>query len=226
MAKFAFEIECQTRDAHGKGASRRLRNHENLVLGVVYGGDEKPESIALNHFHVSKALENEAVYSHILTLTNKGKKQRVVLKDIQRHPYKPRVLHMDFLRISENKPIIMHVPLHFPGQETAPGVTMGGGIVTHHMVELEVKCLPRDLPEFLEVDLADAEINTIVHLSQVKLPKGVELTSVVHGHEDDLPVVSITKPKRAEIEEEAAAALEATTEVEAKGKEKDKGKDA
>lgn len=216
MAKFAFEIEYQPREAHGKGASRRLRNHENLVLGVVYGGDDKPESIALNHFHVTKALENEAVYSHILTLTNNDKKQLVVLKDIQRHPYKPRILHMDFLRISENKPITMHVPLHFLGENTAPGVTLGGGTWTHHMVELEVKCLPRDLPEFLEVDLSNAELNTIVHLSQVKLPKDVELTSIVHSHEDDLPVVSLAKSKR--IEEETGSET-STTEVEPKGKE-------
>ncbi|HRE32605.1 MAG TPA: 50S ribosomal protein L25/general stress protein Ctc [Candidatus Berkiella sp.] len=220
MAKFAFEIEYQPREAHGKGASRRLRN-ENLVLGVVYGGDDKPESITLNHFHVTKALENEAVYSHILTLTSNGKKQRVVLKDIQRHPYKSRVLHMDFLRISENKPIIMHVPLHFLGENEAPGVTLGGGTWTHHMVELEVKCLPRDLPEFIEVELSNSELNTIVHLSQIKLPKGVELTSVVHSHEDDLPVVSLAKSKRPE--EDEAESETPTTEVEPKGKEAKQG---
>lgn len=211
MAKFAFEIEYQPREAHGKGASRRLRNHENMVLGVVYGGEEKPESIALNHFHVSKALENEAVYSHILTLISNGKKQKVVLKDMQRHPYKPRILHMDFMRISENKPITMHVPLHFLGEADAPGAVNGGGTFTHHMVELEIKCLPRHLPEFLEVDVSKAELNDIVHLSQVKLPEGVELVSVVHGHEDDLPVISLAKPKRVEEEEEATAEEAAAT---------------
>lgn len=220
MAKFSFEIEYQPREAHGKGASRRLRNRDNLVLGVVYGGDEKPESIALNHFHVSKALENEAVYSHILTLTSKGKKQRVVLKDMQRHPYKARVLHMDFLRISENKPIIMHVPVHFVGETEAPGVEQGGTF-THHMVELEVKCLPRNLPEFIEIDVSNAQLNDIVHLSQVKLPEGVELTSVVHSHEDDLPVVSLAKPKRVVEEEEVAETDAAAVPTEAKGKEKD-----
>ena len=220
MAKFSFEIEYQPREAHGKGASRRLRNRENLVLGVVYGGDEKPESIALNHFHVSKALENEAVYSHILTLTSKGKKQKVVLKDMQRHPYKSRVLHMDFLRISENKAITMHVPLHFIGQDVAPGVEQGGTF-THHMVELEVKCLPRHLPEFIEIDVSKAELNDIVHLSQVKMPEGVELTTVVHGHEDDLPVVSLAKPKRIVEEEEVVATDAAAVPTEAKGKEKD-----
>jgi len=219
MAKFSFEIEYQPREEHGKGASRRLRQHENLVLGVVYGGDEKPESIAMNHFHVSKALENEAVYSHILTLTSKGKKQKVVLKDMQRHPFKARVLHMDFLRISENKPITMHVPLHFMGQDEAPGVEQGGTF-THHMVELEVKCLPRHLPEFIEIDVSKAQLNDIVHLSQINMPEGVELTSVVHGHEDDLPVVSLAKPKRI-VEEETATNEATAVPTEAKGKEKD-----
>lgn len=205
MAKFEFELEYEPRAAQGKGASRRLRRHENKVLGVLYGGEDKPQPIALEHRHVVKALENEAVYSHILTLISQGKKQRVVLKDIQRHPYKSTILHMDFMRISENKPITMHVPLHFPGQEKAPGVVLGGGIVTHHMVELEIKCLPRDLPEFIEVDLSNAELDTVVHLSEVKIPKGVELIAVIHGPEDDLPVVSIHKPKVVEEVEETAA---------------------
>lgn len=212
MAKFDFELEIEPRETLGKGASRRLRRCEDKVLGVVYGGEEKAQPITLPHHHVVKALENEAIFSHILTLISNGKKQKVVLKDIQRHPYKPRIMHMDFMRINENKPIIMHVPLHFPGQETAPGVVLGGGIVTHHMVELEIKCLPRDLPEFIEIDLANAELDTVVHLSHIKLPKGVELTAAVHGAEDDLPVVSIHKPKRVEEVEE-------TTETAAEGEE-------
>lgn len=227
MAKFDFELEIEPRETLGKGASRRLRRCENKVLGVVFGGEEKAQPIMLEHHHVKKALENEAIYSHILTLTSKGKKQRVVLKDIQRHPYKPRIMHMDFMRINENKPITMHVPLHFLGQETAPGVVLGGGIVTHHMVELEIKCLPRDLPEFIEIDLSQAELDTVVHLSQIKVPHGVELTLVVHGAEDDLPVVSIHKPKRVEEEatEEATEATPAEGEQNAEAaKDANKGK--
>lgn len=208
MAKFNFELAIEPRETFGKGASRRLRRAENKVPAIIYGGEEAPQTIAIEQRIVGKALENEAFYSHILTLDNQGKKQKVVIKDIQRHPYKPRILHMDFLRIDENKPLHMHVPLHFPGQTTAPGV-MEGGTVTHHMVELEVKCLPKDLPEFIEIDLSDAPLNTIVHLSQVKLPKGVELAAVVHGPEDDLPVVSIHLPKRAEEVEEVAQPAEA-----------------
>jgi large subunit ribosomal protein L25 len=207
MTKFNFELEVEPREVYGKGASRRLRSREDKVLAIIYGGEDKPQPVTLASNHVRKALENEAVFSHILTLTQGGKKQRVVLKDIQRHPYKPKILHMDFLRISENKAITLHVPLHFPGQETAPGVVLEGGIVTHHMVELEVRCLPRDLPEFIEIDLSDAKIDTVIHLSQLSLPKGVEMVAVVHNAEDDLPVVSIHKPKRiVEDEEEAAAA--------------------
>jgi large subunit ribosomal protein L25 len=195
MAKFKFELDIEPREMLGKGASRRLRRTENKVLGVIFGGDEKSQPITLEYHHVKKALENEAVYSHILTLNHKGTKQKVVLKDIHRHPYKARILHMDFMRINENKAITMHVPLHFVGQETAPGVVTAGGIVTHHMVELEIKCLPRDLPEYIEIDLSNAELDTVVHLSQINLPKGVDMVAVVHGHEDDLPVVSIHKPR-------------------------------
>lgn len=210
MTKFKFELEVEPREQYGKGASRRLRSREDKVLAIIYGGEAKPQPIMLAHHHVKKALENEAVFSHILTLSVSGKKERVVLKDVQRHPYKARVLHMDFMRVSENKEITMHVPLHFPGQDVAPGVVKEGGIVTHHMVELEIRCLPRDLPEFVEIDLTNAPIDTVVHLSQVKLPKGVELVAVVHGAEDDLPVVSIHKPKRIEEDEEVAAAAESS----------------
>lgn len=235
MAKFEYELAVESRDVQGKGASRRLRRLSNKVPAIVYGGGSEPYNIMIDHFEVLKALSNEAVFSHILTLKGADHKQRVVLKDVQRHPYKPRVLHMDFLRINENKPITMHVPLHFPGQDVAPGVVLEGGIVTHHMVEVEVKCLPRDLPEFIEIDLSTAPLDTVIHLSQLNIPKGVELTSVVHGAEDDLPVVSIHRPKRVEVEEEETAAptaaevpataQSAASEPGAAAKGKDKGKD-
>jgi large subunit ribosomal protein L25 len=160
----------------------------------------------MKHHQIAKALEYDAVYSHILTLSNGGKKQKVVLKDVQRHPYRPRVLHMDFMRIDENKPITMHVPIHFIGEKDAPGVVKSAGTVTHYMVEVSIKCLPRDLPEHIDIDLTDAELDTVVHLSHLKLPKGVELTSVIHGPEDDLPVVAIHLPKRVAEEEETTEA--------------------
>jgi large subunit ribosomal protein L25 len=234
MAKFNFELEIEPRETLGKGASRRLRLHDDKVLGIIYGADEKPLPIQMAHHHVAKALENDAVYSHILTLSLNGKKQKVVLKDVQRHPYKiRRVLHMDFMRIDENKPITMHVPVHFLGEAEAPGVA-SGGTITHYMVEVSIKCLPRDLPEHLDVDLTNAELDTVVHLSGLKLPKGVELLSVIHGPEDDLPVVAIHLPKRLAEEEEATGAPAASEvpatnvkKVEPKaeaGKDKGKGK--
>ena len=220
MAKFTFELEVEPRQVQGKGASRRLRRLDDMVPGIVYGGDEEPVNVMMGHHSVTKALSNEAIFSHILTLNIKGKKQKVVLKDIQRHPFQRRVQHMDFMRINENKPITMHVPLHFPGQDVAPGVVTQGGMVTHHMVEVEVKCLPRDLPEFIEIDLTNAPLDTVVHLSQLKLPKGVELTSVVHSAEDDLPIVSIHIPKRVEVEEEI------TPEASAEGAEGTEGSES
>ncbi len=219
MAKFSFELNVLPREVFGKGASRRLRRKADEIPAVIYGAEEAPQSIRISHNSVMRALENEAFYSHILTLTQDGKKQKVVVKDIQRHPYKPRVLHMDFLRISDKKPITMHVPLHFLGQDIAPGVVKEGGSVTHHMVELEIKCLPAHLPEFIEVDLSNAPLDTIVHLSQVKLPKGVELQHPVHGGDDDLPVVSIHKPKRIEVEEEETEVPASAVPVEAPKKE-------
>lgn len=205
MATESFTLEIESRDVKGKGASRRLRRETNKVPGIIYGGEQKPQNIMVDHFALNKALSNEAFYSHILTLKGLKKDERVVLKALQRHPYKPTVQHMDFMRVSENKPITMHVPIHFTGQEEAPGVVNEGGVVTHHMTELEVKCLPKDLPEFIAIDLTNAALDTVVHLSQVALPKGVELTTVVHGADDDLPVVSIHKPKRVEVEEEVSA---------------------
>jgi len=196
MSRFNFELQAEPREALGKGASRRLRHHHQLIPAIVYGANQEPQTVSLGHKEVLKALENEAIFSHILTLSLNGQKQKVVLKDLQRHPYKPKVLHMDLMRVNPNQLIIMHIPLRFLGQETAPGVVVDKGIVTHHMVELEVKCLPKDLPEFIEIDLSNAPLDTVVHLSQISLPKGVELTSIVHGSEDDLPVVSIHKPKR------------------------------
>lgn len=211
MAKFNFELEYTPREALGKGASRRLRRHENKVLGVIYGGEEKPQSICLETKLIGKALETDAAYSHILTLIHQGKKQKVVLKAVQRHPFKSRILHMDFMRVSENKAITMHVPLHFLGQESSPGV-LAGGTVTHHMVELEVKCFPRNLPESIEVDLSQAQMDDVIHLSQISLPKGVELLTTVHSAEDDLPVVSIHLPKLIVEAEETPAAPESPAE--------------
>lgn len=201
----SFELQVESRTVLGKGASRRLRRMDNKVPAIIYGDEKEPALIEIEQRFAAKALENEAFYSHVLTLNEGNKKHKVVLKDVQRHPYKPIIMHMDFMRISDKKVITMHVPLHFLGETVAPGVKQGG-IVTHHMVELEVRCLPKDLPEFLEVDLTDAQMDQIIHLKDIKVPKGVELMSLIHHPDQDLPVASIHRPRVVEEPTEAPVA--------------------
>lgn len=205
-----FEIEAQTRTEHGKAVSRRLRRLENKIPGVVYGADKDPVSLTLDHNKVIKALENEAFYSQILSLKVDGKAEKVVLRDLQRHPYKPKVLHMDFQRISMKDKITMQVPLHFMGEDVAPGVKQGGGIISHLETSVEISCLPADLPEFIEVDVSKLELDNSIHLSDIKAGKGVEFVAL--SHENDLPVVSIHLPRAAK-EEEAAVEEPPETEV-------------
>lgn len=198
-----FDLNVEPRTVQGKGASRRLRRLDNKVPAIIYGDEKEPTLISIEHRFAIKALENEAFYSHVLTLNEGNKKHKVVLKAIQRHPFKPSIMHMDFMRISDKKAITMHVPLHFLGEDVAPGVKQGG-IVTHHMVEVEVRCLPKDLPEFLEIDLSEAQLDQIVHLSDIKVSKGVELMSLVQHPDNDLPVASIHRPRVVEEPTETA----------------------
>lgn len=201
MSVANFEFDAQKRDDLGKSASRRLRRAEK-VLGVVYGGDEAATSIILEQRLVLKALENEAVYSHILTLSVAGKKQKVVLRDVQRHPYKAQILHLDFLRVKETDSITMRVPLHFIGEDTCPGV-LNGGILNHLMADLEIRCQANKLPEFIEVNVSKLELDQDINLSQVKVPAGVEVIQLTLGH--DLPVASVHLPRQTKLDEEEAA---------------------
>lgn len=205
--KQSFEVEAIVRHDMGKGASRRLRR-EKKVPGVVYGGKKEAVSVSFEHNKLAKALENEAFYSHILTLKTGTDSDRVILKAVQRHPFKPVIMHVDFQRINMNEKLHMHIPLHFIGDEEAPGVKEGGNI-SHIMSDVEVSCLPADLPEFLEVDISHMGMNDILHLSDIKLPKGVEIVALTH--EDDKPVVSIHMPRVEEepVEEETAAPISA-----------------
>ena len=209
-----FELLVEPRTVQGKGASRRLRRMNKMIPAIIYGDEKEPTNIMIEHRFGTKALENEAFYSHVLTLIEGKTKHKVVLKAVQRHPFKPIIMHMDFMRISDKKPITMHVPLHFLNEETAPGVK-AGGMITHHMVEVEIRCLPKDLPEFIEIDLGNMAMDQIIHLSEITLPKGTELMSLVHHPENDLPVVSIHRPRVAAepTEEEAAAAQTPAGEV-------------
>ncbi len=202
MSKEDFQINAQQRDDSGKGASRRLRRNAGLVPAIVYGGNKKPQNISLSHNDLMKHLENEAFYSHIITLNVDNKSEDVILKDLQRHPSKAQILHADFMRVSKTKKLQTSVPLHFINEVSCKGVKLQGGVISHSMIQLEISCLPGDLPEYIEVDLAEVEIGQIVHISDIKLPKGVESVALSHGEDHDLPVASVNKPKGASSEDE------------------------
>lgn len=195
MSAEDFTLVATKREDAGKGASRRLRREQGLLPAIVYGGDKAPANITLEHKELIKHLENEAFYSHIITLKVDGEDESVILKDLQRHPAKALVLHADFLRVSEKSKITVNVPLHFINEATSKGVKQSGGIVAHTMTEVEVSCLPSALPEFIEVDLANVDVGETVHISDLKLPAGVSSVALAQGADHDLPVASINKPK-------------------------------
>lgn len=213
-------LNAKTRSDIGKGASRRLRREQNLIPAVVYGTDKPATSLTFDHNKVIKFLESEAVYSSILTINIDGTPEQVVLKDLQRHPFKPKVLHMDFMRIDANAKIHMNVPLHFTNQDKAPGV-IEGGVASHLMTEVEVICLPKDLAEFIEINIEALGMDASIHLSEVALPSGIELAIFSHGEDSQDPaVVSIHKPRAVveETDETAAEGEEATADEEGDAK--------
>jgi len=189
-----FEIIAEPREDMGKGASRRLRR-EGKVPGVVYGADKGATSIMMVQNEIMHHLENEAFYSHILTLQVGKAKEKVVLKDLQRHPYKPIILHLDLQRIDEKEKLTMRVPLHFIHEDKCIGVKEGGGVVSHVMTDLEISCLPKDLPEYIEVDLADVNVGEGIHLADLKLPEGTEIAALMHGGDASRTVATVHIPK-------------------------------
>ena len=193
-----FTLHAKGREDTGKGASRRLRRLAGDIPAIVYGGKKAPTQISLAHKDVIKALENEAFYSHIISLDVDGKSEDVIIKDIQRHPAKALVMHMDFFRVSKTTKLQTRAPLHFINEEECVGVKLGGGLIAHSMTDIEISCLPKDLPEYIEVDMAEVELGATVHLSDIKLPKGVESVALSHGEDHDLPVAAVNKPKAAE----------------------------
>lgn len=198
-----FALNAEVRSDLGKGASRRLRRNVAMVPAVIYGGEKAPQSISLLAKELAKLLENDAAYSHVLSLNVAGSNESVIIKALQRHPAKGYVLHADFVRVVAGQKLTAHVPLHFINQETSVGVKQQGGEVSHVLVEVEVSCLPKDLPEFIEVDMAAVEVGQIVHLADLKLPKGVELVALAHGN--DLAVANIHASRVAKDAEEGAA---------------------
>lgn len=196
-----FEIDVVPRSEEGKGASRRLRR-SGMVPGIIYGGNREPQMVATKHNELMQHLDHEAFYSHILEVKVDGDVQKVVLKDLQRHPSKPFILHFDLMRVAETDRIKMTVPLHFVGEEKSVGVKQQGGVISHHLSDIEVVCEAKSLPEFIEVDVSAMEVGDVLTLSQLKLPEGVESLALQQGEDYDHVVVTVHGQRAAEDEEE------------------------
>lgn len=200
--KTSFELVAEFRDAEGKGASRRLRR-ANKVPAILYGGHREPRALALDHTKLMLMLDNERFYSTIINLRVGEVTQAAVLKDVQRHPAKNAVLHVDLQRVLEDEKIRISIPLHFKGEAGSPGVK-AGGLVSHLRNEIEVSCLPKDLPEYVDVDLSGLGMNQMLYLADLKVPEGVEILELSHGRNS--PVVSIHHARAEEVETPAAEA--------------------
>ncbi|MCU7921582.1 MAG: 50S ribosomal protein L25/general stress protein Ctc [Candidatus Thiodiazotropha sp. (ex Dulcina madagascariensis)] len=206
-----YEVNAQARGDTGKGASRRLRR-SGLVPGILYGAHKDPMPISVKHHELVHSLDIEGFYSNLLTLKVDGKEETVVLKDLQRHPAKPFLLHVDFQRVQADEKIRLHVPIHFINETTCPGIRSGGQ-ASHVMTDMEISCLPKDLPEFIEVDLSSLELGAILHTSEVQLPAGVEL--ITHeGNEDPIVVTIHTTHISIEEDHEDESAEEGEEDVE------------
>ncbi|MDT8427495.1 MAG: 50S ribosomal protein L25/general stress protein Ctc [Pseudomonadales bacterium] len=190
-----FELNATARADLGKGASRRLRRLADLVPAVVYGAGKPAVSIAIPHKDILKAVSNEAFFSHIIKLSVEGKAEQVVIKDLQRHPAKPRILHADFLRVSAKQTIHVKVPVHFLNEDKCKGVKLGGGSIIKALTEIEIVCLPKDLPEYLVVDMSNVDVGETVHISGINFPKGVSSVDLTHGHDADNAVVTVQPPR-------------------------------
>ena len=194
-----FELQADVRSDQGKGAVRRLRR-AGRVPAIMYGAGKDPVPIQLAENVIRRQLSNEGWFSHVLTVKVDGREEQAVIKSLQRHPASERILHLDLLRVSETQKITMLVPVHFENEEDSPGRRAGGSI-SHHMTEVEITCLPKDLPEYLPVDTLHMNIGDSIHLSQIPLPEGVEVPTLAHGPEHDQPVISIQMARVTEVEE-------------------------
>lgn len=198
----ALSFHVESRTDLGTGYARRLRGQQDKVPGVVYGGDQPSVYFSIEYRHVAKAIQAEAFYSQILELVIGKKKERVVLRELQRHPASDKVLHIDFLRISEDRAINISVPIHYLNEENCHGVKLQSGVISKNLTEVEVSCLPKDLPEFIPIDLEHVEIGTTIHLTDLELPEGVSFVALMHGDEHDVLVVSVQLPRGGLVEEE------------------------
>ena len=220
-----FTINAKPREDTGKGASRRLRRLTGEVPAIIYGGKKDAEKISILHKDITKALENDAVYSSIISLSIDGKAEDTIIKDIQRHPAKQIILHMDFLRVSKTTKLQTRVPLNFINEDICVGVKLGGGLIAHTMTDIEVSCLPKDLPESIDVDMAEVDVGQIVHLSDLTLPDGVESVSLSQGADYDLTVATVNKQKAVEIDEPIESESSEDTSADSSENEETAGED-
>ncbi len=204
-----FELNAEVRQDVGKGASRRLRRLADHIPAIIYGAGKDAQPLTLIRKDLEKALENEAFYTQVINIKVGGSAEKAILKDLQRHPSRDRVMHADFLRIDENVAIKVHVPLHFINEETCVGVKMEGGVIQHQVTDVEVECLPGNIPAYLEVDMLKIAIGDIVHLSDIVLPEGVVSVELALGEDHDLAVASVIAPRGAAEEEADEAAADA-----------------
>ena len=213
MTAESFEFLAELREDVGRRAARRMRRFEDKVLGTVYGAGKAPQSIALLQKDIFKAFTNEGTFSSILTLKIGDKKQKVILKDLQRHHSKPKILHIDFQRIKASEKLTIRIPLHFTDKEECVGVK-AGGIISHLQTDVEIRCLPANLPEYIEVDVSKLNLDESFHLSDLKLPSGVELVATIE-EENNFPIANVHLPRvsKADIEAEAAEASLAASAV-------------
>jgi large subunit ribosomal protein L25 len=190
-----FEVQAELREDKGKGSSRRLRRLADHIPAIIYGGDLDPQPLTIIRKDLEKSLENEAFYSHVLSVNVAGKAQKAILKDLQRHPAKNLVMHADFLRVDDKVAIKVHVQIHFMNEDISVGVKTEGGLVQHQTTDIEILCLPADIPEYIEVDMQEIAIGQIVHLSDIVLPAGVTSVALALGEDHDLAIASIVAPK-------------------------------
>ncbi len=220
-----FVLNAELRSDKGKGASRRLRRQADQVPAILYGAGKEPQPLSIRHQDLHKACESEAFYSNIITINVDGNAEDAILKDLQRHPARDRIMHADFLRILMDQEITVEVPLHFINEETCVGVRLGGGNISHNMTSVEITCLPGDLPEFIEVDVEDVDVGSSIHMSELVLPQGLVIPSLQLGPDHDHVVVSVNAPKRTEEVDEvdAAPAAEDDAPAEDAGDDDDSG---
>lgn len=203
-----FELNADLRSVKGKGASRRLRREADIVPAILYGAGKDPQPLSIQHKDLHKACENEAFFSHIIKIHADGKTQEAILKALQRHPAKDRIMHADFLRVQMDQEISVEVPLHFLNEETCVGVKQGGGNISHNMSSVEITCLPGNLPEYIELDVQAVEVGGSIHMSELQLPAGVSIPALALGPDHDQIVFSIHAPRKVEETEDVDVAAD------------------